>query len=122
MHNADVPGPLRCILGTSLDALPWQSRASGISFVQVAMSPDSRGDLALVKIAPGLNFSFNGGAAGKLVMSLRGSFLKRDNAFLVGDFEDAQEDVDHTLTASGDHDCILLIASAAEPVLTKKSV
>lgn len=113
--GADVPRPIRGVIGGSLDALDWVRLREGVEQHAIELSPEARGDLRLVRLSPGAALPEHGHAGEELTLVLRGAFRDEAGTFSAGDFADLDDETRHTVTATEDGECILLIASEARP-------
>lgn len=114
-HGDDIPGPLTCMLGQSLDDLTWDEMAPGIEKFKVELSPGAIGDLRLFHVAHGARLRWKNRTGEQLVMLLRGSCSSSKGTFEPGDFEEFEEPGDYGVLANAESGCILLLASESEP-------
>ncbi|MEO1281701.1 MAG: cupin domain-containing protein [Pseudomonadota bacterium] len=115
LDGADVPTPLICVLGPRLDDLSWELAAEGIWQCVVPLTPGAKGDLRLIKLAPGKYLPRHGHKGEELTILLRGGYTDDLGTFKRGDFSDLDDDVEHELKADATDGCILLIASENRP-------
>lgn len=113
--TAEVPKPIRGLLGSDLDALPWVRLLDGVDQYQIPLSADAPGDLRLLRLRPGARLPEHGHQSEELTLVLRGAYNDESGTFRVGDFSDLDDDTRHTVTASEKCECILLIASESRP-------
>lgn len=112
--DCDVPWPLRPILGHVLDAIQWTEIQPGIATLSIALSPEAKGDLRLLRLAPGKRLPEHGHVGEELTLVLRGSYSDESGSFGVGDVADLDDDNHHSVLAGPDG-CIILIASETKP-------
>ncbi|MGI9280691.1 MAG: ChrR family anti-sigma-E factor [Endozoicomonas sp.] len=108
--DADVPAPLRPLLGYYLDDLHWKSMAPGL---KQFILPASGSKLRLLKIAPGTCMPSHGHTGSELTMVLKGSYSDELGRFCAGDVADLDPDVQHQPVADTHEGCICLIATDA---------
>ncbi|MBU1211885.1 MAG: hypothetical protein KJ587_11500 [Alphaproteobacteria bacterium] len=114
-RDLEIPAPLQCILGSSLDHLPWQTASKGIEQVVVALSPRTTGELRLLRIAPNATLRSSSRGFSQLLMVLRGSYSNDGFSFHPGDLNEVAEAAEHTIMANPVTGCIVLAASDREP-------
>jgi putative transcriptional regulator len=112
--KGDVPWPLMPILGHSLDAISWHDVHPGISTFEIALSPNAKGDLRLLRLAPGTQLPEHGHVGEELTLILSGSCSDENGTFGIGDMSDLDDDDRHTVVAGPDG-CIILVGSETEP-------
>lgn len=109
--GADVPRSLRRIAGAELDNVAWRRIGIGVWHYPLPLSPGVKGDLRLLKVAPGQAMPEHGHGGAELTLMLRGSYRDEIGTFRVGDLADLDDDVEHRPVADLDEGCICLIAS-----------
>lgn len=109
--DADVPRPLRKLVGPELDRVPWRRIGIGVWHYPLPLSPGATGDLRLLKVAPGQAMPDHGHGGAELTLMLRGSYRDEIGTFRTGDLADLDDDVEHRPVADLDDGCICLIAS-----------
>ena len=112
--KGDVPWPLIAILGHSLDAISWHEIHPVISTFEIALSPNAKGDLRLLRLAPGTQLPEHGHVGEELTLILRGSYSDETGTFGGGDMSDLDDDNRHAVVAGPDG-CIILVGSETEP-------
>ena len=112
-HSAvgDVPAHLAPLLGANLDSVAWKLLAPGIWHYPIPLSKGAKGDLRLVKVAPGKELPEHGHAGEELTLLLRGSYRDEVGTFKTGDIADLDNDIEHRPVADPETGCICLIAS-----------
>ena len=113
--SAEVPRPIRKVVGGELDSLEWSRLRDGVDHFAVDLSPHARGDLRLIRLCPGASLPEHGHSGEELTLVLRGAFRDETGTFSAGDFADLDDETRHTVTATEDGECILLIASEGKP-------
>lgn len=106
-----LSGPLATLLGHSLAEVPWKRLAPGIRYYSLPLSDPSRGDLRLLKIAPGRKMPEHGHGGSEMTLVLSGSYQDRFGRFGPGDVADLDEDVEHQPIVDAGQECICLVAS-----------
>lgn len=108
----DIPYPLAEALGISdLDRVPWKMLAPGIWHHQLPLTKGAKGDLRLVKVAPGKQIPEHGHGGEELTLLLRGSYRDEFGHFQRGDVADLDDSVEHKPIADPKDGCICLIAT-----------
>lgn len=113
--SCDVPVPLIGVLGSELDAIAWRELAAGVSQFVVPLTAGAKGDLRLIKLAPGRELPRHGHRGEELTIILRGGYSDDFDTFKRGDFSDLDDDAEHAVKADAKDGCILLIASETRP-------
>lgn len=111
VSGGDVPEPLVPLIGQYLDDIAWTRVAPGVSIHNIALSPTAKGDLRLIKVAPGKTLALHGHKGSELTLVLRGSCRDDFGHYRVGDVSDFGEDVDHQPMADAVEGCICLVAT-----------
>lgn len=112
--DAVVPAPLARMLPTAdLDALPWKRKAPGVAMYDVKLSPAARGQVKLLRIAPGRAVPEHGHGGEEVTLILRGAYRDHLGRFGRGDVADLDEDIEHRPVAESGEDCICLVAIEA---------
>lgn len=109
--DADVPRTLRKLAGPELDRVPWRRIGIGVWHYPLPLSPGVKGDLRLLKVAPGQAMPEHGHGGAELTLMLRGSYRDEIGTFHTGDLADLDDDVEHRPIADLKDGCICLIAS-----------
>lgn len=108
--TGDVPQPLMSAIGAHLDKVPWKRVGPGVLQHQITLSDPSRGELRLVKVAPGQTLPEHGHRGNELTLILRGSYADATGTYKAGDVADLDEHVEHQPVADLVEGCICLIA------------
>ncbi len=106
----DVPAPLSSLIGPWLDDLDWHPLGEGVWHFAIPLSKTAKGDLRLIKIAPGRPLPKHGAQFDELAVVLRGACRDGSNVYRLGDFTDRDDSADQLIAADGELGCILLIA------------
>ena len=108
--DGEVPAPLAPILGDDLDRVPWKRVGPGVWSHQIDLSDPSRGELRLIKVAPGMALPEHGHRGNELTLVLRGAYTDASGTYRAGDVADLDQDVEHQPVADAVEGCICLIA------------
>lgn len=106
---------MRGLIGRNLDELAWTQLWSGVDTFDIELSPDAKGDLRLIRLAPGAALPEHGHQGEELTLVLRGAFNDAFGSFSAGDFADLDDSHRHVVAAAEDGECIILVASETEP-------
>lgn len=106
-----VPGPLAELLDRPLADVSWSYMAPGVRSHRLFPPGAIKGDLRLLKIAPGRKLPQHGHSGSELTLVLTGSYHDEFGRFGPGDVADLDESVEHTPIADDDVECICLVAS-----------
>lgn len=109
--GSEVPPPLVPLLGTSLDDIPWRRIAPGIWHHPIELSKGAKGDLRLLKVAPGKAMPEHGHDGEELTLLLRGSYRDETGEYRAGDVADLDEEIEHQPVADPETGCICLVAT-----------
>ncbi len=111
-NECEVPAPIAAFIGDNLDDIPWRRLGFGIWHAHVGPNSEGRrGDLRLIKVAPGQVMPEHSHGGTELTMVLRGSYKDEIATFGVGDVEDVDGDTEHQPVSHAKDGCICLIAS-----------
>lgn len=112
-HTApgEIPWPLISIIGSELDAIAWKRLGPGLWHYPLKLSKDARGDLRLIKVAPGCKLPEHGHGGEEMTLILRGSYTDVTGHYSVGDVADLDPDIEHAPLTGAGEGCICLIAS-----------
>ena len=84
----DVPAPLSSLIGFWLDDLDWLPLGPGAWQFAIPLSKSAKGDLRLIKIAPGRALPKYAAHGEELALVLRGGCRDGSKVFGLGDFTD----------------------------------
>lgn len=111
---SDLPYPLGKVLGNkSLSEIPWRWRAPGVAMFDIALPCRSRGQLRLMRIAPGRAMPEHGHGGEEMTMILSGAYNDSIGRFARGDVADLDEMVEHRPVVEQDEPCVCLVATEA---------
>lgn len=109
---SEIPAPLAAFIGNNLDDIPWKRLGFGVWHAHVGPESEcGRGDLRLIKVAPGQVLPEHSHGGTELTLVLRGSYKDEIASFGVGDVEDVDGDTEHQPVSDAKEGCICLIAS-----------
>jgi putative transcriptional regulator len=114
--DADVPLPLRHLVGGKLDNIQWQRLGIGVWHAPVLQHKSARGDVRLLRVEPGRAMPEHGHGGSELTMILRGSYQDEIGRFGPGDVADLDDDIEHRPVADAQTGCICIIASEKQAV------
>lgn len=106
-----LPRPLTRLVGTDFNSIPWKRLSLGVWHHRLPLSAGAKGDLRLIKIAPGQIMPEHGHGSTELTLVLDGSYTDRVGRFAAGDLADLDESIEHQPIADHNTGCICLIAS-----------
>jgi len=99
------------VLRGDLSRVRWRRLGIGVWHMPLTLSDRGRGDLRLIKVAPGLAMPDHGHGGAELTFILDGSYTDKIGTFAHGDIADLDEDVEHMPVADRKTGCMCLIAS-----------
>ncbi|MEQ1695432.1 MAG: ChrR family anti-sigma-E factor [Hyphomicrobiaceae bacterium] len=106
-----LPLPLSRLTGCDLNAIAWKRLSLGVWHHRLPLSAGAKGDLRLIKIAPGQVMPEHGHSSTELTLVLDGSYTDQVGRFAKGDLADLDEEIEHQPIADETTGCICLIAS-----------
>ena len=107
----DVPAPLSRIVGSDLSSIQWRRLGLGVWHKTLPLSAGAKGDLRLIRVAPGQAMPEHGHGGSELTLILAGSYTDEIGRFGTGDLADLDQAVEHKPMADKVTGCICLIAS-----------
>jgi putative transcriptional regulator len=110
-EDPEVPAALRAALAGNFDAVAWRRAAPGVWHYPLPLSADAKGDLRLLKVAPGTTLPEHGHGGTELTLVLHGSYSDELGTFRRGDVADLGDDVEHRPVADAEVGCVCLVAS-----------
>jgi len=109
--RGDVPATLQGVLGSYLDDVPWKRVKAGVWQHRMALSGDARGELRLMKVAPGLAVPEHTHGGTELTLVLRGAYSDETGTYRPGDVSDLDGNVVHRPVADPAEGCVCLVAT-----------
>lgn len=106
-----MPSPLIHLAGADLDSVSWKRLSLGVWHARLSLSPGAKGDLRLIRIAPGQVMPEHGHGGQEMTLVLDGSYTDGLGRFASGDVADLDEATEHQPIADHKTGCICLIAS-----------
>ena len=110
-QTAALPRPLSRLVGNDLNAIAWKRLSLGVWHHRLPLSEGAKGDLRLIKIAPGQMMPEHGHGSTELTLVLDGSYTDELGRFGPGDLADLDQETEHQPIADHKTGCICLIAS-----------
>ncbi len=110
-QTAALPRPLSRLVGNDLNAIAWKRLSFGVWHHRLPLSVGAKGDLRLIKIAPGQMMPEHGHGSTELTLVLDGSYTDEVGRFGPGDLADLDQETEHQPIADHKMGCICLIAS-----------
>ncbi len=117
-ETVEMPLALKAALDGRFDDVPWRRAAPGIWQYPVPLSAGAKGDLRLIKVAPGTRLPEHGHGGTELTLVLDGAYSDEFGTYRKGDVADLGDDVEHRPVADPTLGCICLAASDAKPRFT----
>lgn len=115
--SPELPDSLRCIVGNSLDSLPWKTLLPGVREVKFGEIDGCNVNLLWVRRGRAMPSHTHHGT--ELTLVLKGGFKDADGHFVRGDIAFADHDVDHKPVADDDgEDCICFAVTEGRLKLT----
>ncbi|MFM2422233.1 MAG: hypothetical protein RL291_763 [Pseudomonadota bacterium] len=102
--------PMDIIAPGGLENVAWRRLGVGIWHARVPLSPGAKGDLRLIKVAPGRRLPEHGHGGSEMTVILEGAYTDELGTFRAGDVADLDETIEHRPVADPDVGCICLIA------------
>lgn len=109
--TGDVPEPLQSAVGYDLASIKWRRVSPGVALRIIPLSNKGRGDLRLIKVAPGQALPEHSHNGSELTLVLKGSYRDETGEYRVGDVADMMGDASHSPIADAVEGCICLIAT-----------
>jgi putative transcriptional regulator len=112
-HRGGVlPAPLRQALGCDLDGVPWKRLGADAAHHVIALG-DSGATARLLKIAAGHPVPVHSHRGVELTLVLCGAFSDATGSFARGDFQEADDSLEHRPRAAPGEDCVCLAVTDA---------
>jgi putative transcriptional regulator len=106
-----LPAPIAAAYGLTYETIPWSWLAPGVMHYRLALSPSSKGDLRLLKVAAGVQLPEHGHSGSELTLVLEGAFRDVTGHYQRGDVQDADVELEHHPFADPETGCVCIIAS-----------
>lgn len=103
-----LPEPLRSYLGADLDAIDWRRLGIG-AYHRLVPTEDAATTARLIKIPAGNPVPMHSHQGAELTLVVDGSFTDSTGKYGRGDFQEADETLQHQPEAGPDKDCICLV-------------
>lgn len=110
-RSGDIKGPLSRVVGSDISSIQWKRLGIGVWHRPIDLSEGAKGDLRMIKVAPGQAIPEHGHGGSELTLILAGSYSDKLGRFGAGDIADLDGDVEHKPVADKAEGCICLIAS-----------
>lgn len=115
-EQSDVPAPLRGIIGSSMDSLPWKTLLPGVKECKFGDIDGCSSSLLWVRAGRAMPSHTHHGT--ELTLVLKGGFQDADGHYVAGDVAFADGEVDHKPIADEGEDCICFAVTAGRLQLT----
>ena len=103
--------PVERLIGVPLSDVRWKRLGFGVWHYPIALGPDDRGDLRLLKVQAGQAMPEHGHGGAELTLLLEGAYKDHIGEFRRGDVADLADDIEHRPIADPEIGCVCLIAS-----------
>jgi putative transcriptional regulator len=113
-----LPVPLTQYLGISGAEIPWKRVVKGVRQYWVKLPPNS-GQIRLLRLTPGKLLLEHSHTGMELTLVLQGVYGDHTGDYVRGDVIEWTEGTTHQPRASGDEECVCLIASERTPYFTR---
>lgn len=108
--DAQVPAPLRAVIDTGFENLPWDAKEPGVASYSIEMSPEASGALRLVRIEPGSELPLDKYSGECLLLVIDGACEHQSAVLARGDYLEFHDGHTPRIRAASDKRCILLLA------------
>jgi putative transcriptional regulator len=112
-----LPVPIALKYGLTLDTIPWKRLGRGVWQHRLRLSPVTKGDLRLYKLAAGSKLPVHGHGGSELTLVLDGVVIDETGRYNVGDLQELDDEIEHQPMADKELGCICLVASEGAPRL-----
>ncbi len=109
--SRDLPHAAVARYLADLDSVPWRWLGPGVRYCQLPLSAGAKGDLRLLKIAPGRRMPEHGHGGTEMTLVLRGAYSDETGAFRSGDMQDVDGELEHQPVVDPVEGCICLVAA-----------
>lgn len=107
----NIPAPLLPVIGNDLDKVPWRRVREGVWQHVIPLRNRGRGELRLLKVAPGVALPEHAHRGSELTLVLSGAYNDETGRYGIGDVGDMAGDDAHTPVADPLEGCICLVAT-----------
>lgn len=108
---SEVPQPLVPLIGRNYDDVPWKRLSPGVWYYPIKTRGGGRGDLRLLKVAPGMALPEHAHRGSELTLILTGAYNDETGRFASGDVADMTDEAEHAPIADPLEGCICLVAT-----------
>jgi putative transcriptional regulator len=112
-----LPAPIALKYGLTFDTIPWKRLGPGIWQHCLRLSPGTKGDLRLYKLAAGSKLPVHGHGGSELTLVLDGVVIDETGRYHIGDLQELDDEIEHQPAADKVLGCICLVASEGAPRL-----
>jgi len=112
-----LPAPIALKYGLTFDTIPWKRLGPGIWQHRLRLSPRTKGDLRLFKLAAGSKLPVHGHGGSELTLVLDGVVIDKTGRYHIGDLQELDDEAEHQPVADKVLGCICLVASEGAPRL-----
>lgn len=109
--QSGMPAPLVPVCGPDLDRVPWKRLVPGVQHFPLPLTPGAKGQLRLLKCAPGVALPEHDHSGSELTLVLRGAYRDNHGTYRAGDVADMAAGTGHAPVADDKEGCVCLIAS-----------
>jgi putative transcriptional regulator len=110
--TSEIPLPLAGLMSASrFGDIAWTRIAPGVAMCGIRLPAHAKGQLKLLRIAPGRAVPEHGHGGDEITLVLKGAYCDHLGRFGAGDVADLDEDIEHKPAVDGDEECICLIAT-----------
>ena len=103
-----LPAPLRAWLGRGVDDLRWTFLGPKMKKVDLWRGGPNGQRLWMLRAGAGIDIPMHGHSGTELVLILKGSLTDPHGTFRVGDIEECDDEIFHSLRTGEDEECICL--------------
>ena len=89
---------------------PWNWAGPGVHWRALRLNGESASRVFLLRAAPGKHLPQHTHSGTELTLVLRGAFSHEGGRFAAGDFEDADDSIEHRPIVDSDEECLCLVA------------
>jgi putative transcriptional regulator len=103
--DADVPVPLRPLIGNRLSDIKWRTFWPGMQTVKISC-PEDTADISLLRLKPGTGMPVHTHGGDELTLVLQGSYTDETGQYGVGDVSVCNSSLTHRPIADSGQHCI----------------